>query len=126
MRTDVTPARIKAARFLAAGTDLLQIVLLPAFLPAVASPVNDVIDVAVALALLRLVGWHWSFLPSFVVELIPIVDLVPTWTAAVFLATRGGAVPLPPTVAVTAPSSPAEAPRALPPGAQPPTDRAGS
>ncbi len=40
-------------------------------------------------ALIRLLGWHWAFLPSFVVELVPGVDLVLTWTAAVWLATRG-------------------------------------
>ncbi len=125
MRPDLTPARIRAARWLAASTDLLQVVLMPAFLPAVASPVNDVIDVAVALVLLRLVGWHWAFLPTFVVELVPIVDLVPTWTAAVFLATRGGVLPAPPAVVVSSPSNP-EAPRALPERSQSPSDRAGS
>ena len=38
--------------------------------------------------MLALVGWHWAFLPTFLAELIPFFDLVPTWTAAVFLATR--------------------------------------
>ena len=35
-----------------------------------------------------LVGWHFSFLPSFAVKVLPVVDLAPTWTIAVFLATR--------------------------------------
>ena len=39
-----------------------------------------------------MIGWHWAFLPSFFVELVPGLDLVPTWTAAVFYATRRGAV----------------------------------
>jgi hypothetical protein len=39
--------------------------------------------------LLRLIGWHWALLPAFVGELIPGLDLVPTWTAAVLFATRG-------------------------------------
>ncbi|HKA37626.1 MAG TPA: hypothetical protein VKH43_12455 [Thermoanaerobaculia bacterium] len=38
-----------------------------------------------------MIGWHWAFLPSFFVELVPGLDLVPTWTAAVFYATRQGA-----------------------------------
>jgi hypothetical protein len=87
--------RVRAARALALVVDLGQIVLLPAFLPAVASPVADVVDVAAAVALILLVGWHWAFLPTFLVELVPVVDVVPTWTAAVFLATRGRAAPLP-------------------------------
>jgi hypothetical protein len=81
--------RVRAARALALLVDLGQIVLLPAFLPAVASPVADVVDVAAAVALILLVGWHWAFLPTFFIELVPVVDVVPTWTAAVFLATRG-------------------------------------
>jgi hypothetical protein len=35
-----------------------------------------------------LVGWHVAFLPAFVVEALPVGDLAPTWTLAVFLATR--------------------------------------
>jgi hypothetical protein len=55
----------------------------------VASPVDDVLDVVVALVMLKLVGFHWAFLPAFAAELVPFVDLVPSWTAAVWLATRG-------------------------------------
>ena len=53
------------------------------------SPVNDALDVGVGLALTWLLGWHWAFLPSFLSELIPIWDLVPTWTAAVWFVTSG-------------------------------------
>jgi hypothetical protein len=34
-------------------------------------------------ALIRLTGWHWEFLPSFIAELVPGLDLVPFWTLAV-------------------------------------------
>jgi hypothetical protein len=86
--------RIRAARLIAVGADLIQLALLPLFAPGALSPVNDALDVAVAGLLTWLVGWHWSFLPSFVAELVPGLDLVPTWTAAVLFATRGqGAVP---------------------------------
>jgi hypothetical protein len=40
-----------------------------------------------------LVGWHWAFLPAFLVELAPGIDLVPSWTLAVFFATRQRIVP---------------------------------
>jgi hypothetical protein len=107
MREDVTPAQLRTARIVAVAADLLQIALLPALFPASLSPALNVIDVVVALVMLRLLGWHWAFVPAFLLELVPIVELVPTWTAAVFLVTRGE-------------------PPALPPGRQPPSDSAGS
>jgi hypothetical protein len=85
----MTPARVKAARSIAIGADFLQIVVFPAFAPGLASPWNDALDAFVAVSMLALVGWHWAFLPSFLAELVPGLDLVPTWTAAVFFVTRG-------------------------------------
>lgn len=84
------PARIRVARSIAIAADVIQIAGFPLFASGAASPVNDVLDVIVAVALTWLVGWHWSFLPSFAAELVPGLDLVPTWTAAVFFATRSG------------------------------------
>ncbi len=125
MREGVTPAQVKAARIVAASADLLQIVLLPAFLPGSPSPAADVIDVVVALVMLRLLGWHWAFLPTFVVELLPMVDLVPTWTAAVFLVTRGVEAPAEPPQVTVSPRPPL-GPKALPPERQAPPDSEGS
>ncbi|HEY6867955.1 MAG TPA: hypothetical protein VI792_11900, partial [Candidatus Eisenbacteria bacterium] len=62
---------------------------LPFFLAGAVSPWDDVLDVAVGLVLVRLLGWHWVFLPAFLAELVPGLDLVPTWTAAVLFALRG-------------------------------------
>jgi hypothetical protein len=87
------PPRVRAARAIAIGADFLQIMVFPAFWPGAASIVNDALDAFVALAMFVLVGWHWAFLPTFLAELIPFFDLVPTWTAAVFLATRGARRP---------------------------------
>ena len=81
--------RVWAARILALVADGVQIALLPLVLGGAVSPVDDVIDVVVAVALTLLVGFHWAFLPTFVAELVPFVDLVPSWTLAVFFATRG-------------------------------------
>jgi hypothetical protein len=47
------------------------------------SPADDILDLAVAAVLVRLLGWHWEFLPAFAGELVPGVDLVPFWTLAV-------------------------------------------
>src|SRR5262245_49984984 len=100
--------RVLIARVLAIVVDLVQFALLPAAL----TPLNNVIDTAVALVMIALVGWHWAFLPTFLTELVPFVDLVPTWTIAVFLATRGQGVPQP-----GAPHVPGSGgPPALPPG----------
>src|SRR6185436_3592428 len=81
----LTPRRILIARVLAIVVDLAQYALLPVAL----TPLNNVIDTATALVMVALLGWHWAFLPAFLTELVPFVDLVPTWTIAVYLATRG-------------------------------------
>ena len=83
----LTPRRVWIARALAVVVDLAQVALLPAEL----TPLNNGVDVATAVAMLGLVGWHWAFLPTFLAELVPFVDLVPTWTLAVMFATRGRA-----------------------------------
>ena len=83
-----SPGRVRAARIIAILADLTQIVLLPVFAVGGASPWDDALDLAVAAAMTWLVGWHWAFLPTFLSELAPFLDLVPTWTAAVFFATR--------------------------------------
>ncbi len=88
--------RVRMARILAIATDFLQIAVFPAFAAGAASPWNDALDVMVAAAMVWLVGWHWAFWPTFVAELVPGLDLVPTWTAAVFFATRGRGRPSPP------------------------------
>src|SRR5258708_38453789 len=63
--------------------DALQIAVFPLFVAGALSPADDVLDLGVAALLVRLLGWHWEFLPSFVAKLAPGVDLVPFWTMAV-------------------------------------------
>ena len=70
--------------------DVLQLAFFPVFAGGWLSPLNDVIDVAVAVILIRLIGWHLAFLPTFIAEFVPGLDLIPTWTAAVWFATRRG------------------------------------
>ena len=71
----------------------MQIAFVPAFGEGLLSPLNDVLDGVIGLLMVRLVGWHWAFLPTFVAELVPGVELFPTWTAAVWYATRASARP---------------------------------
>ena len=92
--TNVAPSRAGSVRrppakawALAIAVDIVQWALLPAFVAGFASPANVALDVVVCAVLVRWCGWHWAFLPTFVAELVPGLDLVPTWTMAVGLAT---------------------------------------
>jgi hypothetical protein len=95
----LTPNRIRVARTIAICADLLQLGLFPLFGEGFISPLNNILDVVVCILLTLLVGWHYAFLPSLVVEVVPMFDLVPTWTIAIFLAT--GQKQAPPPVATT-------------------------
>jgi hypothetical protein len=75
--------RFQSAMVLAVAADALQIFVFPLFGEGALSPADDVLDLGVAAVMVRLLGWHWEFLPAFAGELIPGVDLVPFWTLAV-------------------------------------------
>src|SRR2546422_11622764 len=74
--------RFRAAMVLAMATDALQSFVFPLFADGALSPADDVLDLAVAAVLVNLLGWQWEFLPAFLAELVPGVDLVPFWTLA--------------------------------------------
>jgi len=80
--------RFQTAMILALAADALQIFVFPFFAEGALSPADDILDLAVAAVLVRLLGWHWEFLPAFAAELVPGVDLVPFWTLAVANAYR--------------------------------------
>jgi hypothetical protein len=88
LKKDQSDSRVRAARFIAVAADLAQIVFFPVFSEGIASVLNDALDFVVAAAMVALLGWHWAFLPTFLSEMIPLWDLVPTWTVAVFIVTR--------------------------------------
>jgi hypothetical protein len=104
LKTIKTPEHRKAW-FVAIIADAIQIVGFPLFAEGGISPADTVLDLAVAAILTRLLGWHWAFLPSFAAELVPGLDLFPTWTTAVFFVTRKAAQSTEPEI--------------LPPGAAP-------
>jgi hypothetical protein len=68
---------------IALAADAVQIGLLPLFMEGALAPWNDALDIAVGATMVALLGWHVAFLPAFVAELVPFVNLFPTWTAAV-------------------------------------------
>lgn len=80
--------RVLVARIIAIVADAVQVGLLPLFAGGAVEAVDAALDVVVGAAMVALLGWHWAFLPAFLAELVPVVDLAPTWTLAVLLATR--------------------------------------
>jgi hypothetical protein len=98
----------RLAWLVAIAADALQIVAFPFFAEGGISPADTVLDVATGVILTKLLGWHWAFLPTLAAELIPGMDLFPTWTAAVFFVTRQRVR-----------SAPQEGPEILPPGPAP-------
>ena len=71
------------AMIVAIVADALQILVFPAFVEGAISPADDILDFGVAALMVNLLGWHWEFLPSFLLKLAPCVDLVPLWTLTV-------------------------------------------
>ena len=74
-------SRIRAAYTVAIATDVLQLGLGPfgwAFL-------DEILDVGAMLIMTRLLGFHPLLLPTFVLEFVPVMDMLPTWTGCVAL-----------------------------------------
>ncbi len=69
-------ARIILALFVAVVADGLQI-LLPV------PPAPEIVDVIAMALTMWLLGFHVLLLPTFVVEFLPLVDMLPTWTGCV-------------------------------------------
>ena len=75
----LTRKRMFLALTVAVVADALQILLLPFAWTFVESAV----DVVAMVLTTWILGFHLLLLPTFVIELVPIVDLIPTWTACV-------------------------------------------
>jgi hypothetical protein len=79
---------LRMAWTIALAADALQIAAFPLFVEGAISPVDTLLDVVVGFFMIKLLGWHWAFLPTAAAKLIPGADLFPTWTAAVWFVTR--------------------------------------
>jgi hypothetical protein len=75
----LTRVRIILALAVAVVADGLQFLLGPFGWPFT----DQVIDVIAMMLTSWVIGFHWLLLPTFVVEFIPILDDLPTWTACV-------------------------------------------
>ena len=79
---------LRAAWAVAVAADTIQLAAMPLFAAGGISPADAGLDFIVAFILIRLLGWHWAFLPSLFAELMPGLDLFPTWTAAMLYVTH--------------------------------------
>ena len=86
MAKPLTKTRARIALGLAIAVDVVQIAM------QITGPfqilVDWPLDLLTAILMMSLVGFHWAFLPTFLAEAVPWLDVVPTWTLAVLFATR--------------------------------------
>ncbi len=75
----LTRGRMAAAMTIACVADLLQIALLP----VAWTFAQSAIDVVGMLLVTWVIGFHLLLLPTFLIEFVPGVDMLPTWTACV-------------------------------------------
>ncbi len=98
--------RLLAAWGVALAADAIQAVLFPFFIVGALEGPDAVVDMLAGGLLTWLCGWHWVFLPTFAVELIPGVDLAPTWLAAMGWVTGRQLMKKPGEMAPLAPAPP--------------------
>src|SRR5258708_192543 len=77
----LTRARMRAAIILAIVADVSQW----CFGPFGWAGVDQVIDLVAMICTSWLIGFHPLLLPTALMELFPVVDLLPTWTGCVLL-----------------------------------------
>jgi hypothetical protein len=85
---ELTPGRIAAAFLVAAASDAIQLplnaVALTGFLAVPSELFDLLVDAATCVAVsLLLGGFHWILAPTFLIEAVPVLDALPTWTASV-------------------------------------------
>ena len=118
----LTRRRIVLAVLVALAADALQIPF------QLMQPVPEIIDVIAAVLTFWLLGFHLLLLPTFVVEFIPVADMLPTWTACVVavIALRKREQrqePLPPLNSALPLQSPPPSPQLPPVSSEPPPAR---
>ena len=77
----LTRTRIRSAYAVAIATDAAQLLLGPigwAF-------ADEILDIIAMVFTWRLLGFHPLLLPTFALELLPVADVLPTWTGCVAL-----------------------------------------
>ncbi len=75
----------RMALMVAGFVDFLQIAVFPLFFEGGFSPFDDALDITAAIALMAICGFRWQFVVAFCMELVPVLDILPTWTAVALL-----------------------------------------
>jgi hypothetical protein len=87
LKPELTPKRIAAAWTVALVADVIQLPIslsvATGILAIPAETVDVAVDIGVMILLSALLGFHYAFLPTFVLEVIPGAGLLPTWTGSV-------------------------------------------
>ncbi len=132
-KPELTRRRIMAAFTVAVIADLLEIPITIAengslgalLIPAEAADVF--VDCIVMAVMTKLLGFHWLFLPSFLVEVVPELDLLPTWVGCVAVVVWQRKKAAPPPIRLSRPeaidvvATPLSAPSLPPPLSATPT-----
>jgi len=79
----ITHKRKAVVIFVAGTADFLQIMFLPGI--GLGYVLDDAIDFLTAIILTAICGFKWQFVLAFFMELIPGLDILPTWTAVALL-----------------------------------------
>jgi len=77
----LTKKRVRLAYSVAIAADALQLLLGPIGWVFI----DEVIDILAMCLAWRAIGFHPLLLPTFALEFIPVLDMLPTWTACVAL-----------------------------------------
>ncbi len=75
--------RKRVALALAATADVVQWAFFPVAVEGAASPFEVALDACTALAILLTVGFQWRLAIALAAELVPGLDMFPTWMAVV-------------------------------------------
>jgi hypothetical protein len=92
----LTRRQVWMARGVAMAADAIQLGLFPLFVGGAAEGADLVVDLVAGAALTWLCGFHVAFLPTLLAEAAPMLNLFPSWTAAVLYVTRRRPLELPP------------------------------
>jgi hypothetical protein len=91
-KPELTRKRVVIAYVIAVVADLLELPITAAQFSIVGLAAGEsaafVVDSIVFVVMTKLLGFHWMFLPSFCIGLIPGLDMLPTWVGCVFFAVR--------------------------------------
>jgi hypothetical protein len=107
----LTRKRLAFAMVVAMLADALQVML--AVLGPVGMLADEIIDIIAMILIVFAIGFHPLLLPTFVVEIVPIIEMLPTWTACVgaviFLKKRNSGETIP--IQATVTSEPVNPPK---------------